>query len=135
QVSGGARFIAEQIITLPFLDTPLAMVAALFILVAITTNILSNNACAILFTPIALNLAGSLNIDPSAMNGDIVFIFALTVIFAANCSFATPIGYQTNLLVMGPGHYRFRDYLRGGVPLVLVLWVTYILICKYYFGL
>ena len=87
-----------------------------------------------MFTPIALNLAGSL--DPALTGGqDLTFIFALTVIFAANCSFASPIGYQTNLLVMGPGHYRFRDYLRGGVPLVLILWVTYILIAKYYFGI
>lgn len=134
QVSGGARFIAEQMMALPFVDTPLAMLATLFILVAITTNILSNNACAILFTPIALNLAGSINIDP-ALDIDIAFVFALTVIFAANCSFATPIGYQTNLLVMGPGHYRFRDFMKGGVPLVLLLWGVYILIAKYYFGL
>jgi len=132
QASGGANFIADQILSLPFTDTPLALLAALFILVAVATNILSNNACAILFTPIALNLAQTVNVEADI---DMTFIFALTVIFAANCSFASPIGYQTNLLVMGPGHYRFRDYMRGGVPLVLLLWVTYILIAKYYFGL
>ena len=110
------------------------MLAALFILVAISTNILSNNACAILFTPIAINLAKS--IDPALSNGlDLQLIFAVAVIFAANCSFASPIGYQTNLLVMGPGHYRFRDYLRGGVPLVLILWVAYIFIAQHYYGL
>lgn len=134
QASGGARYIAERILDLPFVDTPLTMAAALFILVAIATNILSNNACAILFTPIAMTLAGSLNIDPASQY-DIAFVFAITVIFAANCSFASPIGYQTNLLVMGPGHYRFRDFLKGGVPLVLILWVAYILIAKYYYGL
>lgn len=134
QASGGALYIANLIIDLPITNTPLTMLSALFLLVAIATNILSNNACAILFTPIALNLAGSL--DPALTGGqDLTFIFALTVIFAANCSFASPIGYQTNLLVMGPGHYRFRDYLRGGVPLVLILWVTYIFIAKYYFGI
>lgn len=134
QASGGALYIANLIIDLPFTDTPVAMLAALFLLVAIATNILSNNACAILFTPIALSLAASL--DPALTGGqDLTFLFALTVIFAANCSFASPIGYQTNLLVMGPGHYRFRDYLRGGVPLVLILWVTYILLIQYYFGL
>jgi len=134
QASGGALYIANLIIDLPFTNTPITMLAALFILVAIATNILSNNACAILFTPIALSLAASL--DPALTGGqDLTFLFAITVIFAANCSFASPIGYQTNLLVMGPGHYRFRDYLRGGVPLVLILWVTYIFIAKYYFGL
>jgi len=134
QASGGARYIAEQMMSLPFVDTPLAMVAVLFILVAVFTNVLSNNACAILFTPIAMNLAGSLPVDPS-IQFDMSFIFALTVIFAANCSFASPIGYQTNLLVMGPGHYRFRDFLKGGVPLVLLMWGTFVLIAKYYFGL
>ncbi len=134
QASGGATYIANLIIDLPFTNTPATMLAALFLLVAIATNILSNNACAILFTPIAVNLAGSF--DPILTGGqDLTFLFALTVIFAANCSFASPIGYQTNLLVMGPGHYRFRDYLRGGVPLVLVLWITYIFVIQYYFGL
>ncbi len=134
QVTGGARYIAELILGLPFVDTPLAMVAVLFILVAIATNVLTNNACAILFTPIALNLAGNVQVDPG-LSHDIAFIFAVTVVFAANCSFASPIGYQTNLLVMGPGHYKFGDFFKSGVPLVGIMWVTYILIAKYYFGL
>lgn len=134
QASGGAQYIADRILELPFVDTPLSMAAALFILIAVATNVLSNNACSILFTPIALTLAGSLSVGPE-MQYDIALVFAVTVIFAANCSFASPIGYQTNLLVMGPGHYRFRDFLKGGVPLVLLLWVTYILIAKYYYGL
>lgn len=134
QVTGGARYIAELILGLPFVDTPLTMAAALFIIVAISTNILTNNACAILFTPIAMSLAGNVEVSPDMVH-DIAFVFAVTVIFAANCSFASPIGYQTNLLVMGPGHYRFRDFIKGGVPLVGILWVTYIFIAKYYFGL
>ena len=127
QATGGAQFIADQLLLLPFADNPLYMVATLFILVAISTNILSNNACAILFTPIAVNMAINLGVDP--------FIFAVAVIMAANCSFASPIGYKTNLLVMGPGHYRFRDFMKAGVPLVLILWVTYIFIAKFYFNL
>src|SRR3546814_5906442 len=79
--------------------------AGLFLVVAVATNVLSNNACAVLFTPIAVNLAGAVGVAPSVM--------AITVLLAANCSFATPIGYQTNLLVMGPGRYRFADFLRG----------------------
>lgn len=134
QASGGAQYIAELILGLPFVDTPLSMAAVLFILVAICTNILTNNACAILFTPIAMSLAASLEAPPD-MVFDMYFVFAVTVIFAANCSFASPIGYQTNLLVMGPGHYRFRDFIKSGVPLVGVMWVTYIFVAKYYFGL
>ena len=68
-----------------------------------------------------------MGIDPTIM--------ALTVIFAANCSFASPIGYQTNLLVMGPGHYRFKDFIIAGVPLVVILWIAFIIIAKYYYGL
>jgi di/tricarboxylate transporter len=127
QVTGGAKFIAELMLEMPFADQPLAIAATLFLIVAIFTNVLTNNATAILFTPIALNLAVNLGVDP--------FIFAVTVIFAANCSFASPIGYQTNLLVMGPGHYRFRDFMKAGIPLALILWGAYILLAKYYFGL
>lgn len=127
QATGGAEFIADNLLLLPFADNPLYMVATLFIIVAISTNILSNNACAILFTPIAVNMAINLGVDP--------FVFAVAVIMAANCSFASPIGYKTNLLVMGPGHYRFRDFMKAGVPLVLILWVTYIFIAKYYYHL
>ncbi len=134
QVTGGARFVAELILQFPFADSPLAMLAILFLLVSFATNILTNNACAILFTPIALNLAGNVTVAPG-LGVDIYFLFAITVIFAANCSFATPIGYQTNLLVMGPGHYRFRDFIKAGVPLILLLWVTYMAILKYYYGL
>jgi len=59
----------------------------------------------------------------------------LTVIFAANCCFATPIAYQTNLLVMGPGHYKFSDFVRFGAPLILLLWVSYVLLVPVFFGL
>ncbi len=127
QVTGGAGFIAENLLYVPFVETPFAMAAMLFIVVALCTNILSNNACAILFTPIAMSLAVNLGVDP--------FIFAVTVVFAANCSFASPIGYQTNLLVMGPGHYRFRDFLKAGLPLVFILWGAYMGVAKFYFGL
>ena len=127
QVTGGANFLAEQILQLPFSDQPLMIAGVLFLMVALTTNILTNNACAILFTPIAMNIATNLGVDP--------FIFAVTVIFAANCSFASPIGYQTNLLVMGPGHYRFSDFIKAGLPLILLLWGVYLLIAKFYYGL
>ncbi len=134
QVTGGADFIAKIILSAPFADSPLLIAALLFIIVAITTNILTNNACAILFTPIALNIANNIE-TINELSYDLTFIFAITVVFGANCSFASPIGYQTNLLVMGPGQYKFRDFIKAGMPLVVVLWITYIFIAKYYFGL
>lgn len=134
QVTGGAGYISSLIMGASFAQTPLAMVALLFIIVAFTTNIMTNNACAILFTPIALSLAENIP-QPPDLEYSLSFIFAVTVVFAANCSFASPIGYQTNLLVMGPGQYRFRDFIKAGVPLVLLLWCTYIIIAWSYFGL
>lgn len=134
QVTGGASYLAEKLLLLPFHDSPSIMLTLFFLLVAFTTNVLTNNACAILFTPIAMSLAGSFQAQPF-LNADITFIFAVTVIFAANCSFASPIGYQTNLLVMGPGHYRFRDFVKAGVPLIIILTITFNLITRYYYGL
>jgi len=134
QETGGARFIAGMIVDLPFSHDPLAMAGLLFIIVAVFTNLLSNNACAILFTPIALNIAGNVTVPPG-FEYDMAFVFAVTVVFAANCSFASPIGYKTNLLVMGPGHYRFRDFAKAGLPIVMLLWMTYVFIAKYYYGL
>jgi len=61
--------------------------------------------------------------------------FAVAVVFAANCAVATPIGYQTSLLVMGPGHYTFADFARGGIPLIIVLWLAFSLFAPWYYGL
>jgi di/tricarboxylate transporter len=124
--TGAARFLGTQILSLIPNPSPALAASVLFAIVAVLTNVLSNNACAVLFTPIAVGLAHSLNVSPTIM--------AMTVIFAANCSFAAPIGYQTNLLVMGPGHYRFRDFFRGGTPLLILLWITFCLVFPRYFG-
>jgi len=126
QVTRGDEFIADSLLSISFVDTPFLMLSLLFIVVAICTNILSNNACAILFTPIAAGIAVNMGVDP--------FIFALTVLFASNCSFASPIGYKTNLLVMGPGNYRFRDFIKGGVPLIFILWFVFMGLLKFYFA-
>nr|WP_298912783.1 SLC13 family permease [uncultured Algimonas sp.] len=125
--TGGALFIGTNVVSAfkPFGTQ--ALIAAVFLVVAIFTNIISNSAAALLFAPIALSISQQADIDP--------IIMVLTVIFAANCSFATPIAYQTNLLVMGPGHYRFGDFARFGIPLILVIWVSYVLLLPVLFGL
>ena len=119
--------MADVLTVIPYADEPLVMASVLFMLVAITTNLLTNNACAILYTPIAMNLAANANIDP--------LIFAVVVIMGANCSFASPIGYQTNLMVMGPGQYKFMDFMKAGIPLIFLLWITFIFIAKFYYNL
>ncbi|HNS88144.1 MAG TPA: SLC13 family permease, partial [Parvularculaceae bacterium] len=75
---------------------------------------------------IAVNAAETAGIDPH--------ILVLTIIYAANCSFATPIAYQTNLLVMTPGHYKFSDFVRVGVPLIIVIWIAYTIAAPIYFA-
>ena len=125
QETGGAKLIADTLILLTYNLSIPSVLSLLFIIIAIITNFLSNNATAVLFTPIAINLANDFQMPPEP------FIFC--VIFAANCSFATPIGYQTNLLVMGPGGYKFVDYLKSGIPLIIILWITYSL--TVYFGI
>lgn len=117
QDTGGANLLASGVVAVFAPFGPVVLMSALFIFVAALTNVLSNSATAILFTPIAVGAAEQLNADPT--------LFALTVLFAANTCFATPIGYQTNLLVMGPGHYTFGDYLKAGTPLVIVIWLAF----------
>lgn len=127
EATGGAEFIALGVVSLLDGAPPAVLLSALFLLIATLTNILSNNATAVLFTPIALNIATQtgLPVEP----------FIIAVILAANCSFITPIGYQTNLLVMGPGHYRFGDFVKAGLPLALLVWITFSLLAPWYYGL
>jgi di/tricarboxylate transporter len=126
QETGGASFIAHGIVELLDGASAITVMSVLFLAIIGVTNILSNNASGVLFTPIAVNAATELGVDPA------MFVFA--VIFACNCSFITPIGYQTNLLVMGPGHYKFSDFIRSGLPLALIMWLTYTLFAPWYFN-
>ncbi len=126
EVTGGAAFLAEQIVAIMQGAHPVWVMSALFALMAVCTNLLSNNATGLIFTPIAIRTAQEVGVEPA--------MFLHAVIFASNCcSFATPIGYQTNLLVMGPGHYTFKDYARAGIPLMILVWMTYTAFCFLYY--
>ena len=94
---------------------PFVMVSMIYLLTMILTEMASNAATAIIMTPIAISVAQQLGLDPRP------FIFS--VCFAASASFITPIGYQTNLMVYGPGGYKFSDYVRVGLPLAITLWL------------
>ena len=125
--TGGAHFIADGVIGVFAGASPAVILSAFFITLVVLTNIISSKAMAVLFTPIAVDLAISLGVSPTA--------FAVAVVFAANCSFASPIGYQTNLLVMAPGHYKFADFAKAGVPLILVIWLVFSLFVPWYYGI
>jgi len=118
--SGAAQEIASQI-TIVGLDDPWLALVAIYVITVVFTELITNNAAAALMFPIALATAHALNVH--------YMPFVIAVLFAASASFATPIGYQTNLMVMGPGGYRFTDYLRAGIPVsVLVGIISLILI-------
>jgi di/tricarboxylate transporter len=110
--SGAALWLTQSILAPLAGSGPLVVLASLYLVTAIFTAVMSNNASAIILAPIALSLASSMHVDPRP------FLVAIT--FAASTSFATPIGYQTNTMVYAPGGYRFTDYTRAGGPLNLV---------------
>lgn len=94
---------------------PFLIVWAIYLLTSVLTELVSNNAVAVVITPIAIGLATAIGIDPRPL--------VVAVMVAASASFATPIGYQTNMLVYGPGGYRFTDFMRVGIPLNLTIGV------------
>ncbi|SFS38861.1 Di-and tricarboxylate transporter [Sulfitobacter marinus] len=113
QNSGAINLIVDNIA--PFLGTlsPFYVIFSVFLLTTILTEIVSNNAVAVIMTPIAISLGTALGMDPRPL--------VVAVMIAASCAFATPIGYQTNTLVYGPGGYRFTDFMRIGIPLNLTM--------------
>jgi len=114
--TGMAPKIVHGVMELVGESRPWMMVSALYLLTAILTSFLSNNAAAILLAPIAINVGAAMGVQPEPL--------LMAVAFGASASFATPIGYQTNAIVMGPGGYKFSDYLRLGIPLTLIMWVA-----------
>ena len=100
---------------------------AVFVLTSVLTEMVSNNAVAVVITPIAISLAEALGIDARPL--------VVAVMVAASCSFATPIGYQTNTLVYGPGGYQFSDFLKVGIPLNLSIGVLSALLIPFFWPL
>jgi di/tricarboxylate transporter len=109
--SGAVSLIAEAIAPALTGLPPFVLVWAIYLLTSVLTELVSNNAVAVVVTPIAVGLAQAMGVDPRPL--------VVAVMVAASASFATPIGYQTNMLVYGPGGYKFTDFLRVGIPLNL----------------
>ena len=124
QSSGTAILIGNTMVNLlqfvPEYQQAIFLLAMIYLVAMILTEVSSNAATAIIMTPIALAASAKLGLDPRP------FIFAIC--FAASASFITPIGYQTNLMVYGPGGYKFSDYIRVGLPLSITLWVMAVIL-------
>ncbi|HSC96909.1 MAG TPA: SLC13 family permease [Burkholderiales bacterium] len=114
--TGGADYVAQLYVALAGGLPPAAVMSGLMLVMAVLTNIVSNNAAAVIGTPIAVNIAQAVGAPPEP--------FVLAVLFGANLSFATPMAYKTNLLVFAAGGYRFSDFVRAGVPLTIIMWLA-----------
>ncbi|MEO0615193.1 MAG: SLC13 family permease [Pseudomonadota bacterium] len=126
-VTGTADWLAVGFVTLTD-GLPVPYILAGFMLImSVLTNVVSNNAAAVIGTPIAISVATQLGADPRP--------FVLAVLFGANMSYATPIGYQTNLLILSAGGYRFSDFARVGVPLTVIMWLGFSIVLPWLYGL
>jgi di/tricarboxylate transporter len=114
--SGVAAFIADLLIQSTASIGVLAIIICVYLLTNIFTEMMTNSAAAVLMFPIVMEVASTMDVSPAAL--------AVAVAIAASASFATPIGYQTNLIVYGPGGYRFIDFLKTGLPLSFLTMIT-----------
>ncbi len=114
--TGATIYLTEVFLFVTQGASPTVILSALMLLLAILTNVVSNNAAAVIGTPIAIGIANYLQLPPEP--------FVLAVLFGANMSYATPMAYKTNLLVMSAGNYTFGDFVKVGLPLTLIMWLT-----------
>ena len=114
--SGAVAMIVARVQPLMVGMSPFVMILCVYLLGLVLTEFLSNNAVAVIYTPIAIQLAQSMGLDPRP--------FAVAVMFSATLAFSTPVGYQTNMMVYGPGGYKFSDYVKIGLPLNIIVWLV-----------
>lgn len=124
--TGATTYVAHLFVELTGGLSSRIVFSSLMLLMALLTNIVSNNAAAVIGTPIAISIATELGLPPEA--------FVLAVLFGANMSFATPMAYQTNLLVMNAGGYTFMDFVKAGVPLTIIIWLAFSFIVPMMYG-
>ncbi|MCM3111235.1 SLC13 family permease [Lederbergia lenta] len=120
--SGAATFLAEGIVHIIQPYGIMAIIVSIYILTNVLTEMITNSAAAVIMFPISIEIASQMQIDPIAI------VLAITI--ASSASFSTPIGYQTNLIVYGPGGYKFKDYLKIGIPLNIIVMLSTITMIK-----
>jgi di/tricarboxylate transporter len=125
--TGGAAFIAKLLVMVSGSLPPAGLLSATILMLAVLSNVISNSAAAVIGTPIAIELARQLGLPPEP--------FVLAVLFGANMGYATPMADNCNLLVYSAGNYRFKDFLRVGVPLTILMWVALSLILPRFYPL
>lgn len=115
--TGTATYLALGFVSATSAMPAAFILSAFMLLMTLMTNVVSNNAAAVIGTPIAISIAQQLGVSSEP--------FVLAVLFGANMSFATPYGYQTNLLILSAGGYKFSDFLRVGIPLTIIMWIGF----------
>ncbi len=125
--TGGAEYIAQVFLYVTHGFAPIWILSLLMLLMAVMTNIVSNNAAAVIGTPVAISIAQQLGMPLEP--------FVLAVLFGANLSFVTPMAYKTNLLVMNAGGYKFNDFVRVGTPLTILMWIILTLVLAFSYDL
>ena len=125
--TGMADFLAMSFVSVASgMEIPI-MLSVFMLIMTILTNVVSNNAAAVIGTPIAVAIAQQLGANPEP--------FVLAVLFGANMSYATPFGYQTNLLILSAGGYKFSDFMRVGIPLTIIMWIGFSIVLPMLYGL
>jgi di/tricarboxylate transporter len=125
-ITGATVYLADVFLYVMSGASPAVILSALILMMAIFTNVVSNNAAAVIGTPIAISVANDLGASPE--------MFVLAVLFGANLSFVTPMAYKTNLLVMSAGDYTFGEFVKVGLPLAIILWLSYSFILPALYG-
>jgi di/tricarboxylate transporter len=125
--TGTAQFIANQLLKVTGIFPPVVILGLFYYFTALLTNVISNNASVVLMIPVAVNAAHQIGANP--------FAFVLAVTFAASAAFSSPVGYQTNLMIYGPGGYKFRDFMFVGAPLEIILAVIIPVLISIFWGI